>query len=86
MLEFIVGRLREEPFGIAIREVSHILYHSNVNANVHLVNSAPRVDFDGTTRGALRILNDVIGSLKPDLRPTFKPRQEARLPRKCVSS
>jgi len=24
-------------------------------------NSAPRVDFDGTTRGALRILNDVIG-------------------------
>ena len=40
MFEFIVGHLQEEPFGIAIREVSHILYHSNVNASLSTTNKS----------------------------------------------
>ncbi len=81
MLEFIVGRLREEPFGIAIRAVSmtrctieglaHRLCLQVIFTGSPFISliSTTQVDFDGKRPDEhLQILNDVIASLMPDLK------------------
>ena len=82
MLEYIVGRLREEPFGIAIRAVSGyrcVYFYDSMNLVVNddfltrAPSSSTQVDFDDKRPVEhLQILNDILSSLKPDLKADIR--------------